>query len=385
MLLQIPDVKLSFHSQLLVVFIVVFLKSKIYMKPETQFIIKKLKIILISFFLVICISFRQSEETYTIIGVGDIMLGTNYPNASYLPPHDGKKLLEPVKTALQNADVTFGNLEGTLLDAGGTVKQCSNPALCYAFRSPVRYAAYLKDAGFDMMSTANNHSGDFGQEAHNMTAKTLEQQEIKFAGFATHPTAVFEKDGITYGLAAFAPNPPGTMDLNDVITAEKTVKELAAKVDIMIVSFHGGAEGLGRQHVTRKSEFFVGENRGNVYNFAHKMIDAGADVLLGHGPHVTRSVDLYKNRFIIYSLGNFCTYGRFSLAGEAGIAPLVKVFVNKKGEFQKAEVIPIVQTGQGFPQIDSQKRAIKTLQNLLKADFSEVPLTISNDGIISKK
>ena len=343
------------------------------------------KVIFLLTLLLLCLAFRLPDDTFTIIGVGDLMLGTNYPASSYLPPHDGKTLLEPLKAVLQEADVTFGNLEGTLLDAGGTVKQCGNPALCYAFRSPEHYAVYLKTAGFDLLSTANNHSGDFGQEARQSTAKTLQAQGIQFAGFATHPTAVFEKDGIRYGLAAFAPNPPGTADLNDLPAAEKIVRELAARVDVVIVSFHGGAEGTDKQHVTRQTEYFLGENRGNVYAFSHRMIDAGADVLLGHGPHVSRSIDLYKDRFIIYSLGNFCTYGRFSLAGEAGIAPLVKVFVNKKGEFRKAEITPIMQLGQGFPQIDPQKRAIKTLQKLLKADFPEVPLVISPDGTITRK
>jgi poly-gamma-glutamate capsule biosynthesis protein CapA/YwtB (metallophosphatase superfamily) len=335
--------------------------------------------------VMVFIAQKPAPVTYTIIGVGDIMLGTNYPGPQYLAPQDGKNLLEPVKTILQNADVTFGNLEGVLLDAGGTVKKCSNPALCFAFRSPVRYAAYLKDAGFDMLSVANNHSGDFGQEGRNSTAKTLDSHEIKYSGFFNAPSAVFEKDGVKYGLIAFAPNPPGTLDLNDLAGAEKLVREMDKKVDILIVSFHGGAEGTNRQHVTRKSEFFVGENRGNVYTFAHRMIDAGADVLFGHGPHVTRSVDLYKDRFIVYSLGNFATYGRFSLFGEGGVAPVIKVSVNRQGEFQEAEITPVVQLGQGGPQIDPQKKVIRTLQNLLKSDFPEVPLRITNEGLISRK
>jgi poly-gamma-glutamate capsule biosynthesis protein CapA/YwtB (metallophosphatase superfamily) len=339
-------------------------------------------------YLIACnalVAFQTDDPVYTIIGVGDIMLGTNYPNPQFLPPQDGKTLLEPVKTMLQDADVTFGNLEGVLLDQGGTVKKCANPALCYAFRSPVRYAQYLRDAGFDLLSTANNHSGDFGPEGRSATAKTLNEMGIQHAGFATSPTTIFEKNGVRYGLAAFAPNPPATADLNDWTSAQTLVRELDKKCDILIVSFHGGAEGTNRQHVTRETEYFVGENRGNVYLFARKMIDAGADLLLGHGPHVTRSVDIYKDRFIIYSLGNFATYGRFSLFGEGGVAPIVKVHVSRNGAFRKAEVFPIVQLGQGGPQPDPHKRAIKTLQALLKSDFPEAPLLIHSDGRIEKK
>ncbi|KKK93514.1 hypothetical protein LCGC14_2692140, partial [marine sediment metagenome] len=65
--------------------------------------------------------------------------------------------------------------------------------------------------------------------------------------------------------------------------------------------------------MTRESEIYLGYDRGNIYEFAHMVVDAGADVVFGHGPHVTRAAEIYKDRFIIYSLGNFCTYRRFNL------------------------------------------------------------------------
>ena len=113
-----------------------------------------------------------------------------------------------------------------------------------------------------------------------------------------------------YGFAAFAPN-NGTVSIHDLDEARRLVSQLDSVSDVVIVSFHGGAEGSKHQHVPRRNEIFYGEDRGNVYDFAHSMIDAGADIVFGHGPHVTRAVDIYKNRFIIYSLGNFCTYGPF--------------------------------------------------------------------------
>jgi hypothetical protein len=335
------------------------------------------------FFLSPQLGKAQSADTLSIIGVGDIMIGSNFPDTSYLPPNDGAYLLKPVKEILQNADVTFGNLEGTLLDSGGKVKECKDTTICYAFRSPIRYGKYLQEAGFDMVSLANNHSGDFGPIGRISTMHVLDSLQIKYAGLLVAPVTTFVKDSITYGLAAFAPN-EGTCDIRKIAEAQKIVKDLDQIADIVIVSFHGGAEGAKYQRVTRKKEIFYEEDRGNVYDFAHKMIDAGADVILGHGPHVTRSVDLYKNRFIIYSLGNFCTYARFNLKGENGIAPLVKIMINKKGEFLKAEVTSIKQVGEGGPEIDSTKRAIKTLQRLLISDFPEVPLIISNEGIITK-
>jgi len=336
-------------------------------------------------FLIFC-CFLAPTTSYaiSIIGVGDIMLGTNYPSANYLPPNDGKALLSSVSAILRDADVTFGNLEGTILNKGGQVKRCSEPSKCYAFRTPEKYAIHLKHAGFDLLSVANNHVGDFGQIGRKNTLAFLKQQGIKAAGQVIQPTALFKKDGVTYGLAAFAPN-RGTVDLRNIKKARQIVRELAKQSDIVIVSFHGGAEGAKYQHVTRKTEKFYGENRGNVYKFAHAMIDAGADVVFGHGPHVTRAVELYKDRFIAYSLGNFCTYGRFNLRGPNGIAPIIKINVDKQGRFQKAKVISTRQLGRGGVSLDPKGQAFTTLKRLTQADFPKTPLVFAKNDMILKK
>jgi len=229
----------------------------------------------------------DDDTLYSIVMAGDIMMGTNYPSSFSLPPNDGKDILDGVKEYLEYADVTIGNLEGTLLNSGGTPKVCGDPSHCVSFRMPEHYAGYLKDAGFDIMSVANNHSGDMGEIGRKSTVTTLESYKIKYAGYATCPTTIFEKDGFKFGFTSFAPN-TGTQSLNDEDAAIKTVKELKKKCDILIVSFHGGAEGTGAQRVTRRREIFLGEDRGNVYEFAHSMIDAGADVVFGQGPHVRR-------------------------------------------------------------------------------------------------
>ena len=122
--------------------------------------------------LLISVQVTAQKDTLTIAGVGDIMLGTNYPGVQYLAPNDGKNLLDPVKQYIQSADLAFGNCEGTFLDSGGTVKNCSNPSICYAFRQPTRYASYLVEAGFDVVSNANNHVGDFGEEGRQSTMRT---------------------------------------------------------------------------------------------------------------------------------------------------------------------------------------------------------------------
>ncbi len=328
---------------------------------------------------------KDTTRLLKIVGVGDMMLGTNYPSSSYLPPNGGKDLLKDVEAILKGADLTFGNLEGTILDEGGTAKRCNNPAVCYVFRSPESYVQHFVNAGFDILSIANNHSGDFGPTGRKKTKSVLDQAGIHYAGLAgTDESVIFEKDGITYGFSAFAPN-RGTVDIRNLSHAKQIVSELAEKVDIVIVSFHGGAEGASNQHVTRKTETYYGENRGNVYNFAHAVIDAGADIVFGHGPHVTRAVELYKDRFIAYSLGNFCTYGRFSLSGPAGYAPLITLTVDEEGVFQEGQITPVYQQKAHGPKIDGQKRAITKLQALTQQDFPETPLRILDDGKIEKK
>ncbi len=324
-------------------------------------------------------------ETLHIIGVGDMMLGTNYPSKNYLPANGGKDLLADVEPILKGADLTFGNLEGTILDKGGTVKRCNNPDLCYAFRSPESYVKHFTNAGFDVVSLANNHSGDFGPSGRKRTKEVLDQEGIYYAGLAgSDESVVFEKDGVTYGFCAFAPN-RGTVDIRNISRAKQIVSQLAQKADIVIVSFHGGAEGAKNQHVPRRTEKYYGENRGDVYKFSHAVIDAGADIVFGHGPHVTRAAELYKDRFIIYSLGNFCTYGRFNLRGAAGIAPIIDLEVDKDGTFVGGKVISIYQQKTHGPKVDGSKRALKKLIDLTKQDFPETELLISTDGSLSKK
>ena len=284
----------------------------------------------------------NEKSEFTIIGVGDIMLGSNYP--SDLLPKNDENILKNTQDVLQNADITVGNLEGTLFDNGGTPKSCDNPNVCYAFRMPSKYGKYLKQAGFDYLSVANNHSNDFGETGIRETIKNLDNLNIKYSGIKDiAESSILEKDGKKFGFISFAPN-SATVKLNDYNYAKKLISELKSKVDIVIVMFHGGAEGANAEHITKRHEIFHGEDRGNVYEFAHFAIDNGADVIFGQGPHVTRAVELYKNKFISYSGGNFATFGKINISGSMGIAPIFKIRIDNKGDFISGEIIPVRQT-----------------------------------------
>jgi poly-gamma-glutamate capsule biosynthesis protein CapA/YwtB (metallophosphatase superfamily) len=331
----------------------------------------------------------MAKDTLSFAAVGDILVGRNWPdNTPVLPPEDGALVFKEVRDVLRSVDVAFGNLEGVFLDSGGTPKRCSNPNLCFNFRMPERYVKHFVDAGFNLLSVANNHSGDFGDEGRRVTARVLTEAGIGFAGFAgTHETYVLERDGIRYGLVAFAPN-IGTVSIHDIPKAQRLVRELKERSDIVIVSSHMGAEGAKHANITRRPETFVGENRGNPYEFARQMIDAGADMFFGHGPHVIRAIDLYKGKFIAYSLGNFATTTGMNIAGAAGFAPIVTIRTDREGNFIDGQIHSFIQrgvSGERRPFADPTGACIKEFKRLTEADIPEVGFTIAADGKITLK
>ena len=314
----------------------------------------------------------------SILAVGDIMPGTNYPKASYLPP-DVKALFAPVRDLVLSAEIATGNLEGVMSDSGGTPKTCHDPDNCYVFRMPDEFAAVIKDAGFDLLGTANNHVNDFGPGGRMNTASILEKTGLHFAGFNDHPYTVFNAGGLRIAFCAFSPH-TGTLSMTDYNGATRLVARLDTLYDLVVVAFHGGAEGREHQHVTREDEMFLGNNRGNVYRFAHSVIDAGADLVIGSGPHVVRAFEYYNGRLIAYSLGNFCTWARFNLSGPNALAPALQVWLNEDGSFAQARIYSFYQGGEGGPNMDPENRALKKIRDLTLQDFPNGGISFDDDG-----
>jgi len=334
---------------------------------------------------------REIPPTLRLIGVGDIMMGTNFPEPAYLNPDLGERVYLPAIVGwdlldiLRSGDVTFGNLEGTLFDGDSDHKECKNPKACYVFRSPEFHADLLRQMGFNMMSLANNHSNDFREAGRAATMAALRRNGIVYGGVdepGVQTGTLVLDSGIWVGFAAFAPN-WGSVSINDHVRAQGIVQALDFGHDIVVVSFHGGAEGATMTRVPREMEIFHGEERGDVYRFAHDVIDAGADVVLGHGPHVPRAVEVYKGRFIAYSLGNFWTYGRFNLSDLAGIAPVVDLQLSTSdGQLLEARIHSIHQEGWGVPRVDSSGAAVRAVADLTALDFPESTLRFVEDGRI---
>lgn len=322
-------------------------------------------------------------DSVCIAAVGDIMLGTSYPNNSTLPPDSALTSFKYVEQHLQNADVAFGNLEGTLLDGGQPAHYKMHlRSKAYLFRMPVKYGSILKNAGFDVLSLANNHTGDFGDTGRNSTIKTLDSCGIHYAGLLEYPSVEFERNGVKYGFCAFAPN-SHTLSIFDMKGAAQLISDLKKRCDIVIVSFHGGAEGPAYEHVTPAGESYFSERRGDLRAFAHNAIDNGADLILGHGPHVSRAMEIYKNRLIAYSLGNFCTYRGVGIEGVAGIAPLLKVYVNRKGEFLSGNIISVKQSRERHVEPDTLHRAAQRVKWLSVTDFPDNKLSVSETGLLT--
>jgi len=309
------------------------------------------------------------------------MLGTDYPSEIYLPQEgDCHFLFDDVRESLMQSDLTFGNLEGTFAGTHGRAKQCRH---CFAFRMPVHYAQCLAGAGFDFVSLANNHALDFGMEGYYNTLQVLNNLGIQGLGLKDIPAIVIQIRDIRVGFCAFCYNPL-LCDFRDTEGAKKMIQSLSKETDIVVVSFHGGAEGADHRYVPRRTEYYLGENRGDVYSFAHAAIDAGADCVLGHGPHVLRAVELYQNKFIAYSLGNFCTYGRFNLGQFNSTTLVLRITMNSHGDFIRGKIISVYQEVPGIPKIDKRKRAVTQIRNLTNRDFPGTPLEICDNGEILK-
>lgn len=325
-------------------------------------------------------------DTITFAFTGDIMMGTTWPdsiNGTHLPQNSGRNLFDDCRDILQRADIACGNLEGCLLDGPGQRRQMRNPDTYYVFRMPTSYAANLVDAGFDFVGIANNHINDFGQTGRNSTIRTLQDVGILHAGLRGRcETTFIERKGMRIVLTQFG-HGGNNLSILDLTELRRVVEAMRDTADIVVVSFHGGAEGKNCTHVPHAEETFVGERRGNVEQFAHAAIDAGADIVFGHGPHVPRAAELYKDRIILYSLGNFCTPYRVSITGVSGYAPIAEITVDNNGRFLGGKIHSFIQRRGIGPRMDSSDAAARLIRSLSIEDFPSSPLQISDDGLLT--
>jgi hypothetical protein len=320
---------------------------------------------------------EDGPRPLVVMAVGDIMLGTDYPE-DRLADDDGASLLAEAAPLLAGADIAFGNLEGVLLDGGEPAKTCSDPAACYLFRSPTRYADHLRDAGFTVLSLANNHARDFGEEGRDASMAALAERGLHHSG-REGDFASWEVDGSRIAMLAFAPF-KGANDLLSTEAAAAIVSRFAGEHDILIVSMHAGGEAGDVLRVPFEMEEFRGEQRGDVALFARTMVEAGADLVVGHGPHVPRAVEIHEGRLIAYSLGNFATYYGIRVTGDNGLAPMLVVSLDRDGRFLEGRIESFRQRRPRGPVPDPSAEAFRLIKRLSLEDVPATAPRFEDDG-----
>jgi hypothetical protein len=234
------------------------------------------------------------------------------------------------------------------------------------------------------VNLANNHSGDLGAAGRESTVTILDSLGLGHYG----PLGSIALDTVQrgdstsiVGLIGFSTY-PFSYNLLEIDNSTAVVDSMRGLADILLVTFHGGAEGAGAQHVDTAPEFLGREPRGDLRQWAHAVIDAGADAVIGHGPHVLRGIEFYRGKPIAYSLGNFATWRGFSLAGPLGITAVLQLEFSGTGEFIQGRLTPMYQArGQG-PRPDPERRAITLMRELSQADFGPDGAIIQDDGTI---
>jgi hypothetical protein len=333
----------------------------------------------------ICSAHCSAGDLLTVMAVGDIIMGTTHPS-EVLPPKDGVEIFDSVKQVIRQGNIAFGNLEGPLIDGGIPSKCGKNRAAgqqCYEFRMPGRYGRHLRDAGFNVLSIANNHSVDFGMEGLESTINVLASEGIQAAGGSR--IAAFHVRGKRIAVAGFSylHGSPYSYSILNTDRAKTIVSRLKSTNDLVVVSFHGGAEGREALDALDVHEVYRGERRGNPVKFSRAVIDSGADLVLGHGPHVPRALELYKGKLIAYSLGNFVAYGVMNTRGPSGLGYILKAKLDmEKGDFVEGKIVSVDLTHRGLPSADPGNKALALIKRLTEKNPKEQWANIGENGEI---
>ncbi|MBF2034848.1 MAG: CapA family protein [Leptolyngbyaceae cyanobacterium T60_A2020_046] len=316
-------------------------------------------------------------STVTLKAVGDMIPGTDYPGDRL--PADPTLLFRGVQQYLGEVDIVFGNFEGTLTTQPDSAKDISR-GMTFAFRTPPAFAAVIQQAGFNVLSVANNHSWDFFEAGFEDTIAHIQQAGMYAVGRKDEIVLVPVRDQTLAFIGFSYLDEHNT--LHDLAAATALVQRANAQADVVIISVHAGAEGTDALVVRDQTEYFFSENRGNLVQFSRAMIDAGADLILGHGPHVPRALELYGDRLIVYSLGNFLGYRTLSTVGPLGASMILQVQLTTQGEFVNGRIIPAALDLDGVPTIDQTFRTVSLVRALTQQSFPETPLIIDEDGFI---
>jgi hypothetical protein len=324
----------------------------------------------------------RPRRTVTISAVGHVVIATDHPEKpSYLPPADGRGLIDEVAPLVADADLSFGNLAAPI-STRGKPKTWADGETAWAFRTPPRYAHVLKRLGFDVMLTANNHILDFGHEAFDDTIALLDELKIGHVGRIGEVHRM-RRRGLRVAVVGFAPPYREDFQSNrDIEAAGIEVARIGQAADIVIALIHGGGEGREAKHVPRRTEYVGSMNRGRMVELSRHLVDMGADLVVGFGAHHPRAMEVYRGRIIAYALGNFLTYGPFDLKNPNYMGAVLQVTLDAEGELVEGQLVPLRLRHPGVPRFDPRGASLNLLRRLSRVDFPESPLTIREDGTL---
>jgi hypothetical protein len=296
--------------------------------------------------------------------VGDTTPGSKYGT----PPNGGRGLFGSMRPLLSKPDLMIANLEGTYSTPGPSKCDGAASNVCFAFQAPPAYAKALAWSGIDLVSVANNHSIDYLTHGFQETQEALKVAGVAYAGLPNKVTTVNLR-GVRVAVMGFSPY-SWNANLNDIPAAARLVRRAATEADVVIVLMHAGAEGADKIHAPKGPEYAFGELRGEPRAFAHAVVDAGADLVLGSGPHVIRGIERYKNRLIAYSLGNFAGWSNFGLGGNLSLSGLLTIKIDKTGRIRGGRWLSLYLAAPGVPTVDGSNTSLKLARGLSATDFA---------------
>lgn len=312
---------------------------------------------------------------------GDVTLGTNLDTAwvqtararlgrrvPALPAPDS--LLAPLRPLLADADVVLLNVEAAI-GTGPAPRKCApGSTRCFAFRSPPGAAPALRRVAPEaevVGNVANNHAGDAGPRGLRVTLDHLRDAGVHATGADTLATVVVTATGDSVAVLGFSqwigPDPRSLRDVR------RHVGRAARAHRRVVVTMHMGAEGVSAQRTPNADEMFLGTNRGNLVAFARAATEAGADLVVGHGPHVMRAVEWRGDALVLYSLGNLLTYGPFSLREPLNRGAVACAELDGDGRVTRAFLRPTRQDPPGLVRVDTTNRAAALAHELGALDF----------------
>ena len=330
---------------------------------------------------------------------GDVTLGTNLDTTwakaaakrlrlVYRRSSAPDSLLAPLQPLFTDADVVLVNVEGAIGEGRSTPKCGKRAQHCFAFRQPIAAASalrHLADSAIVVGNVANNHARDAGDDGFAASLGHLARAGVLVTGADTLATPVVTRRGDTLAVLGFYTSTDAP-DARDLAAVRRHVERAVAQFGTVIVTMHLGAEGAEAQRTRDSTELFLGTiDRGNPIAFATAALDAGATMVIGHGPHVVRAAEWRGDRVVLYSLGNLLTYGPFRLAEPMNRGVVACADIDSARHVRSAWLRPTVQLAPGILRPDSTARAASLMDSLSALDLPGTAPVIGADGVLRRR